>query len=76
MGRRNQEPIATRSHLSLTSDGAVKVCMDDLTPEQRDYLGALLQVTCLNAIYVGTFEFWAEGLPVIGNVFPDLMVRE
>jgi len=62
--------------MPLTSDGTVNVCIGDLTPEQKDYLGARLHTTCLNAIYVGTFEFWAEDLPAFEDVFADLMVGE
>jgi len=55
--------------MPLTPDGTVKVCASDLTHKQKDYLGALLQAKVLSAIHVGRFEFWAENLPPIEEVF-------
>lgn len=76
MGRKNQEPIKTRSFMPLTQDGAVKVCISDLTYKQKDYLGALLQTRVLNAVHVGRLEFWAENLPSIEEVFPEAILSQ
>jgi len=73
MGRSKQEPIKTRSCMPLTPDGAVKVCISELSYKQKDYLGALLQTRVLNAVHLGRFEFWAENMPPIEEVFPAVI---
>lgn len=47
-------------------------CLDDLTPEQRDYVLAVRDVNALNAAYAGVAEFYAEGLRPFGEVFPEI----
>lgn len=45
------------------------VSTDDLTAEQRNYLGARLQLGMLNAAYRGRAEFTAD-LPPLERIFP------
>lgn len=45
------------------------VDVDTLNDEQRNYLGASLQVAMLNGAYRGKVKFWSE-LPPVEQVFP------
>ncbi|MEG2421820.1 MAG: hypothetical protein RSB55_09715 [Oscillospiraceae bacterium] len=45
--------------------------MDELSAEQLDYVGAMLNVQGLNAAYAGELKFQAEGLPPFKTLFPD-----
>ena len=71
MGRK-QQVIQTRSYIPLMLGSKEAICLEDLSNSQRDYLGALLQSTSLNACYAGRVRFWAEDAPAITDVFPHL----
>jgi hypothetical protein len=45
------------------------VCTDDLTPEQKEYVGTRLRIELLNAFYRGQAEFSAD-LPPVEQIFP------
>ena len=49
------------------------VCTDDLTPEQKSYVGAVLKAEYLNAMFSGRAVFSPEGLPDAETVFPKEM---
>lgn len=66
---RKQESIRTQAFVHV---GERLVNVDDLTPEQREYLGAVLRVTMLNAVYDGKATFRAENLPDPNELFADL----
>ncbi|MCL2569046.1 MAG: hypothetical protein FWE12_06415 [Oscillospiraceae bacterium] len=57
---RRQEPIQTKSYLSLPPNGESKLCLEDLDGGQKDYLGALLHAAFLNALYAGQARFRIE----------------
>lgn len=63
---RTQRPIRTQAFVHV---GERLVNVDDLTPQQRDYIGAHLRVAMLNAYYDGKATFRAEGLPSREEVF-------
>ena len=73
MGRNHQEPIETKSYLSLRPDGTDvdKVSVNNLGPEQKNNLGALLQVNLLNAVYAGRFEFQIASPSPTGEALPE-----
>ena len=68
--RRRQDAIQAKTYLPLASDGAAKLCLDDLNGDRRDYLGALLHITFLNALYAGRIRFWVEDIPSTEDIFP------
>lgn len=63
---RKQQKIRAVSYVHV---GDRLVCTDDLTQEQKNYVGAMLQVEMLNAAYRGKAEFTAN-LPPLEQVFP------
>lgn len=73
---RNREPIKVISYVPLTPDGSVKMRTDEMTPEQRSYVGACLRTKMLNAVYGGQAVFYAEGLPPVETVFPQLARKQ
>lgn len=46
--------------------------MDEMTQEQRDYVGTMLNVQGLNAYYAGERVYRAEGLRPFEEVFPEI----
>ena len=46
--------------------------MDEMTQEQRDYVGTMLNVQGLNAYYAGERVYRAEGLRPFDEVFPEI----
>ena len=46
--------------------------MDEMTHEQRDYVGTMLNVQGLNAYYAGERVYRAEGLRPFEEVFPEI----
>lgn len=46
--------------------------MDEMTKEQRDYVGTMLNVQGLNAYYAGERVYRAEGLRPFEEVFPEI----
>ena len=70
-----QQKIFTKSYMPLTPDSGTKVCMSDLNNKQKDYLGALLKTQFLNTLYAGDFQFKAEDVPPIDEVFPGEMLQ-
>lgn len=63
---RKPQKIQTVAYVHV---GNQLVDVDTLNHEQRDYLGASLQVATLNAAYRGKAEFWVD-LPPVEQVFP------
>lgn len=63
---RKQQKIRTVSYVHV---GDKLVCTKDLTPEQKSYVGAMLQVEMLNAAFRGKAVFTAD-LPPVEQVFP------
>lgn len=67
MARRKQTQIRTVSYIHV---GNKLVCTDDLTPQQKYYVGTLLKQQILNAFYQGKAEFGLpEGFPTREEVF-------
>ena len=60
---------------SFVQIGGVYYDLDDMTPEQRAYIGACLNVRGLGAAYAGKAVFEAEGLPPFHTVFPQIAQR-
>ena len=60
------QKIRTVSYIHV---GDKLVCTDDLTPKQKNYVGARLQVEFLNAAYRGEAVFHAD-LPPVETIFP------
>ena len=46
--------------------------MDEMSEEQRDYVGTMLNVQGLNAYYAGERVYRAEGLRPFEEVFPEI----
>ena len=61
--------IRTISYIPTTPDGGNLICLDDMTPEQRDYTGAMLSLKILNSQYAGQAEFFIDEMPKPDDVF-------
>lgn len=72
MARRNPEPIRAVSCISLTPDGSVVAYLDDMTDEQRKYVGKKLAEKLLNSQFAGQVEFSSSNLPPPEELFPQL----
>ena len=65
--------IRTKSYFPLTPDGEIKVCISDLENHQKGYIGSLLQTAFLNELYTGKYQFAADNMPPIDDVFPKIL---
>ena len=63
---KKREPIKTTAYIHV---GDKLVDTRDLNPAQKDYLGAMLQMTLFNLAYKGIAEFTVD-LPPVDEVFP------
>ena len=57
---------------SFVNIGGKYYDMDEMTPEQRNCVGALLNVQGLNGAFAGKAVFRAEGIPPLRELFPEL----
>ena len=61
--------------MSVVEIGDHQIDMDDMTPEQRQYVATKLTIQGLNAAYAGERRYFPETpLPSFKEVFPDLAV--
>ena len=63
---KEQKKIRVKAYIHVRDQ---LVDVDTLNEEQKDYLGASLQVAMLNGAYRGKAKFWAD-LPPVEQVFP------
>lgn len=57
---------------SFVRVGDVEYDMDEMTPEQREQIGAHLGLRFLNSVYAGKVEFSAPDLPSLGEILTDI----
>lgn len=68
---RQRKPIRTVSYMPLTADGNIVMCLNDMTDEQRNYVGQKIAEKFINVLYSGKMEVKAI-LPPPEAVFPQL----
>ena len=54
MAGRKTEPIQVEAYIDI---GGAERNLDEMTPGQRNYIGARLRVRCLNAMFMGRAVF-------------------
>ena len=72
---KKQSKIHTKSYMLLTPDGNTKICVRDLSEQQKNYLGALLQTKLLNTFYAGKAQFWTEDTSRLNRTHDDIHLQ-
>lgn len=66
--RKNKAPIEV---IAVVQVGDKLYNLDEMTPEQKKFVGTHIRLNLLNGAYAGKAEFYAPNLPPVEEVFPE-----